>query len=240
MVRLALLAAFVVTAACGGDDGAVSDASHDGPELDAQGFPPAPALGAPIDRMGRPAINTVLNSLFEPNATKKAAKRDAYNHAIDPDGWPMATLDSTAVPATRVLGEFSAYLGILDSVDTGHPDVPGAAVNGCGNAPAYAAPATSASYAALAGVLADDQLYVDTARSQCDRYLAVELNAVLTVPYTSCGGRTLTHDVIDSSYSLLFAGAGGFSSALAPRIGDGAGAHTDVNNLMFPFLGAPH
>lgn len=237
MRRLAMITAAVLAASCGGDDGAVSDASHDGPELDAQGFPPVPVLGAPIDRMGRPAINTVLNSLFESDAVKKAAKRDAYNRAIDPDAWPTTILDGTAVPATRVLGEFSGYLGILDSVDAGHPNI---AQSGCGNLPAYAMPASTTSYAALAGLLADDQLYVDTARSQCDRYLAVELNAALTIPYTSCGGRTLTHDVIDSSYSLLFAGGGGFTAAIAPRIGDGVGAHTDVNNLMFPFLGAPH
>ncbi len=240
MQRLALSAGLgvaVLATSCGGDDGAVSDAFHDGPELDAQGFPPVPALGAPIDRMGRPAINSMLNSLFEPNATKKTAKRDAYNQAVEPDSWPTATLDASAVPATRILGELSAYLGIFDSVDTGHPDV---AQSGCGNLPAYATPASNVSYAALAGILADDQLYVDTARSQCDRYLAVELNAALTIPYTSCGGRTLTHDVTDTSYSLLFAGAGGFTSAIAPRIGDGVAVHADVNNMMFPFLGAPH
>ena len=236
MRRLAILVG-VLAASCGGDDNPATDASHDGPEFDAQGFPPVPALGAPIDRMGRPVINTVLNSLFEPNATKKAAKRDAYNHAVDAASWPTTTLDGTAVPAVRVVGEFSAYLAILDAVDTGHPDVTQA---GCGNLPAYTSPATATSYGALAGLLADDQLYIDTARSQCDRYLAVELNATLGLPYTSCGGRTLTHDVIDSSYSLLFAGAGGFTSTMTPRIGDGVTAHADVNNLMFPFLGAPH
>ena len=237
MPRLAFLTVTVLAVSCGGDDGAVGDASYDVPELDAQGFPPMPTLGAPIDRMGRPAINTVLNSLFEPNATKKAAKRDAYNQAIDPEGWPMATLDASAVPATRILGELSAYLGIFDSVDAGHPDV---AQAGCRNRPGYTTPDSPGSYATLAGILADDQLYVDTARSQCDRYLAVELNAALAVPYTSCGGRTLTHDVIDTSYSLLFAGAGGFTAAIAPRIGDGVTMHADVNNTMFPFLGAPH
>jgi hypothetical protein len=237
MQRLTLLAVVLVAASCGGDNTSTSDASHDGPEFDAQGFPPVPALGAPIDRMGRPAINTVLNSLFEANATKKAAKRDAYNHAIDPDAWAMTTLDGTAVPAVKIVGEISAYLGILDSVDAGHPDVN---QSGCGNLPAYTLPDGPTSYAGLAGLLADDQLYIDTARSQCDRYLAVELNAALQLPYTSCGGRTLTHDVIDSSYSLLFAGQYGFTTASAPRIGDGVTAHADVNNLMFPFLGAPH
>ena len=237
MRRLVVLTAAVLAASCGGDDGARTDASYDGPELDAQGFPPVPTLGAPIDRMGRPAINTVLNSLFEPNATKKAAKRDAYNHALDADAWAQATLDGTAVPAIKIAGEFSAYLAILDSVDAGHPDV---TQSGCGNLPAYSLPASATSYGTLAGILADDQLYLDTARSQCDRYLAVELNAVLQIPYTSCGGRTLSHDVIDSSYSLLFAGQQGFTSTIAPRLGDAVTAHTDVNNLMFPFLGAPH
>jgi len=238
MKTLAVLTAAALATSCGGDNQQGSDApASDGPELDAQGFPPVPTLGAPIDRMGRPAINTVLNSLFEPSATKKSAKRDAYNHALEPAGWAMTTLDATAIPATKVLGEFSAYLGILDAVDRGHPDV---AQSGCGNLPAYAAPASPTSYAGLAEILADDQLYIDTARSQCDRYLAVELNAALGIPYTSCGGRTLTHDVIDTSYSLLFAGAGGFTTAIAPRIGDGVGAHADVDNLMFPFLGAPH
>ena len=232
MRRLAVLTVAVL-ASCGGD-GAVGDASHDGPELDAQDFPPAPTLGAPIDRMGRPVINTMLNSLFEPNATKKAAKRDAYNHAVEPAGWPTATLDPTAVPATRILGELSAYLGIFDSVDTG------LTAGGCGNLPRYATPASNVSYAELAGILADDQLYVDTTRSQCDRYLAVEFSAALTVQYSSCGGRTLTHDVIDTSYSLLFAGASGFDITIAPLIHDGVGMHADVNNLMFPFLGAPH
>ena len=242
MQRLAILAATVIAAlgaaSCGGDN-AVSDASYDGPEVDAQGFPPVPTLGAPIDRMGRPAINMVLNSLFEPNATKKAAKRDAYNHALDPDVWATTTLDGTAVPAVKIVGEFSAYLGILDAVDTGHPDVPGTATTGCGNLPAYTTPPSPTSYGALAGILADDQLYIDTARSQCDRYLALELNAALQIPYTSCGGRTLSHDVIDSTYSLLFAGQQGFTTSIAARIGDGVSAHTDVNNLMFPFLGAP-
>jgi len=239
-MRNPLLAIVILVGAtaCGDENPQVSDAlPSDGPELDAQGYPPVPQLGTQIDRMGRPEINGFLNSLFEPNAAKKTAKRDAYNHAEDPETWAQTTLDSTAIPATKIVGEFSAYLGIFDAVDTGHPDVP---QSGCGNLPSYSAPAGPGSYAALASILADDQLYIDSARSQCDRYLAVELNAALGVSYTSCGGRTLTQDVIDTSYSLMFAGAGGFTSGNAPRIGDGVSAHGDVNNLMFPFLGAPH
>jgi len=238
MTRWACILVVLGATSCGDNGAQPSDGSlYDGPELDAQGHPPVPQLGPQLDRMGRAEINGLLNSLFEPNATKKAAKRDAYNHASDPEMWAQTTLDPTAIPATKVLGELSAYLGIFDAVDTGHPDVP---QSGCGNLPSYVTPAGPGSYAALATILADDQLYVDTARSQCDRYLAVELNAALGIAYSSCGGRTLTHDVIDTTYSLIFAGAGGFTSGNAPRIGDGVSAHADVNNLMFPFLGAPH
>jgi hypothetical protein len=47
--------------------------------------------------------------------------------------------------------------------------------------------------------------------------------------------------VIDSSYSLLAAGANGFSGAnFTPLVGDGVSKHTDVDDNVFPFLGAPH
>jgi hypothetical protein len=234
------LGMFLVVAAlgCGGDDGqATGDASlSDASELDAQGFPAAPALGAPIDRMGRPAINTVLNSLLESDAMKKRAKRDAYNHAIEPADWLMTPLDPTAFPIPRVRTEFAAYIGVLDALDTGHADI---SPNGCGNVPGYISPASATSNDGLTKVLADDQLYIDSSRTQCDRYLAVELNAVLGAPHMSCGGRTLTNDVIDTSYSLLFAGAMGFAANNTPRIGDNVAAHADVTTA-FPFLGAPH
>ncbi|MDB4962270.1 MAG: hypothetical protein JWP01_2269 [Myxococcales bacterium] len=228
----------LATIGCGGDDGQVTgDASFsDGPELDAQGFPAAPELGAPIDRMGRPAINTVLNSLLETDVMKKRAKRDAYNHAIEPADWLTTPLDSTAFPIPRVQTEFAAYIGALDALDTGHPDI---SPNGCGNAVGYSSTMMSAAYYPLAGILADDQLYIDSSRTQCDRYLAVELNAAVGAPTMSCGGRTLTNDVIDTSFSLLFAGAMGFTASLTPRIGDGVSAHADVMTT-FPFLGAPH
>ena len=186
--------------------------------------------------MGRPAINTVLNSLLETDAMKKRAKRDAYNHAIDPNAWLTTPLDPTAFPIPRVQTEFAAYIGVLDALDTGHPDI---SPNGCGNVPLYTSPPSSTSNDKLAEILADDQLYIDSSRTQCDRYLAVELNAALGTPYMSCGGRALTHDVIDSSYSLLFAGAMGFTASNNPRIGDGVAAHADVTTT-FPFLGAPH
>lgn len=236
MSRRGLLV-ITLLAACGGDDGAGADASNsDAPHLDASTFPAAPTLGPAIDRMGRPAITTALNALLETNAIVKAAKKDAYNHASDPGTWATTVLDANVQPAATVRSEFAGHLGMFDALDSGMTVIGG---NGCGNAPAYAAPAGPTSYHAFANLLADDQLYLDTSKTQCDRYLAVELAAVFSTPQSGCGGRTLTHDVIDTTYSLMAAGAYGFDSSMNPRIGDGVSAHTDVTNLEFPFLGQP-
>ena len=51
------------------------------------GFPAAPALGAQIDRLGRPAINTVLNHGFDGSASSAGAAKDAYNADGSPGGW---------------------------------------------------------------------------------------------------------------------------------------------------------
>ena len=101
-----------------------------------------------------------------------------------------------------------------------------------------------AAYGGLATVLADDELYVDTTKGSCNFYLSLEVEVATggSVPHTQCGGRTLTIDVIDVSYSLLAAGLNGFDAAngFDPRIKDGAVVHTDVSNDNFPFLGTPH
>ena len=230
-----LAVATLAIAACGGDDGGGKDA----PGSDGNNnFPPAPALGAQIDRIGRPAINTALNAVFEPDAAKKAAQKDAYNHASDAATWATTEVAT----GQSVVKEFSKHLAIFDVVDKGQANVP--APNGCGNGALYTPPASATSYNTLATVLADDQLYVDTAKGNCEFYLSLEVEAATqgALTHTACGGRILTHDVVDTSYSLLGAGLNGFDAAnqFAPRIQDGAGPHADVNNDTFPFLGAPH
>ncbi len=47
---------------------------------------------------------------------------------------------------------------------------------------------------------------------------------------------------MDTSYTALAIGLNGFDTvmAFAPAFGDGVGAHADVSNSTFPFLGAPH
>ena len=231
-LRALMLALLLV--ACGGS-GDTRDASvGDATSLDAAPFPAPPALGRQIDRMGRPGVATMLVGLRDGNL----AKRDAYNAASDPAAWATTVIDASATPPTTIASELAANLALLDALDAGHPDITGA---GCGNAPLYTAGATSSSYARLAALLADDQLYVDTARTVCDRYLAIELATILDVPSTSCGGRSPVHDVVDSTYSLLFGGLSAFTPAPArmPRIGDGVGPHADVRPGAFPFLGNP-
>jgi len=199
---------------------------------DMPNFPAAPTLGTQIERMGRPAINTALNHAFSSAGTKGAAK-DAYNAASDPAMWA-----TTPIPGAPPLGggtntvrtEFARNLAIIDALDTT-----------CGNQTLYEqAPASPTSYLGLAGVLADDQLYLDTAKGSCNFYLSVEVEVAVGLAHTQCGGRTLTHDIADVSYSLLASGLAGFDIMLNPLVGDGAVAHTDVSNTTFPFLGAPH
>lgn len=258
-----LAVAALALAACG-DNKAVVDASV---KMDARpdtaycaDCPPAPSLGAQIDRMGRPAINTALNNGFNGDATAAQAAKKTYNENSMPSTW------QTIVP------EFMKNLAIIDALDTGFcgnglcelgeanaagggnvacaADCPTAAQVGtittaCGNQALYnngmgGAPVAN-SYQALAGVLSDDQLYLDTSKGTCAFYLAVEFGVVIAQPNSTCGGRAPNYDVIDFTLSLGAVGLLGFSTdgMFTPDLRDGAVAHADVTQT-FPFLGPPH
>ena len=236
---IGLSAALVVSC---GDDKAAPDAPKPidaAPDSAPDAFmpPAAPTLGAALDRMARPAVNTALVGTLD-NDPAKTAKKDAYNRGIDPTMWVNA-MGGLQLDTTRVIPEFAKYMGIYDVLDQGVPTttIMGA---GCGNTALYSA---AMGYAQLAGVLADDELYVDTTKGSCNFYLSLEVEVATGggVPHTQCGGRTLTMDVVDISYSLLAAGLNGFDAAagFVPKVQDGAVAHTDVSNDNFPFLGAP-
>lgn len=228
LLSVLLVGAFIVS--CGDDTPKTPDAPNPQPDMtttpDMPNFPAAPALGTQIDRMGRPAINTALNHAFS-SATTKGPSKDAYNQATDPAMWGATTLP---VGGT-VITEFAKNLAIIDALDAT-----------CGNQTLHAAPAAPTSYGGMATVLADDQLYLDTSKGGCNFYLSVEVEVAVGVAHTQCGGRTLTHDIADVSYSLLAAGLEGFNvlGGFVPLYGDGAVAHTDISNDTFPFLGAPH
>ncbi|MFO0588019.1 MAG: DUF4331 family protein [Polyangiaceae bacterium] len=172
-------------------------------------MPKPPTLGAQIDRMGRPAINTALDHTFDTDATAKDTAKDAWNANSDASTW------ATYVP------EVEKNLAILDSLDTV-----------CGNQLLADKNKNDASrYAGLAGVLADDRLFVNTAGSACTQYLAVEGNAI-GLANNDCGGRRLSYDVIETSYSALAAGMlTGIDDKIA--ISDAAKGET------FPYLAAP-
>jgi len=208
--------------------------------IDALVFPAAPTLGTQVDRMGRPAVNTALNAVLDDDPLK-TSKKDKYNQASNPATWKSTQLDPALTPPQgTVLLEFMKYLGVFDTLDqaSGLPGTAAGAGGGCGNGALFNMPGGSG-YGTLATVLANDELYVDTAKTSCNLYLSVEVD-VIAGTHTQCGGRTPTHDVIDMSYSLLAAGTNGFSTTFAPLVGDGVVAHTDVNNDTFPFLGTAH
>ena len=195
------------TGGAGGSAGATGTGGAGG----ANGGPPA--LGTQIDRLGRPAINTAITDPFDANATTHGSKQDMYNAS------------TPAAAKTTFEAAFEANLAILDSLDTV-----------CGNQFAADKTMTDATrYKPLADVFLDDQLYVDTSSATCTTYLGVEANATGIIPNTDCGGRTLTEDVIDESYSLLAIG-------MVSGVTDGISAddHVAAQTATFPFLAPPN
>lgn len=206
VVMAAALATVILLAAC--DD---NDNDNGNPS------PPAIRLDRQIDRMGRAGINTAATAPFfresveEEQAFHDAAS-DAYNSASDPAAWPGLFAD-----------EIAGNIAILDSLDTV-----------CGNQLLAGPDPVAGRYDALAGVLADDQLYVNTASGSCQQYLAVEGNAV-GITNNDCGGRTQLEDTIDVTYSVLAIGA-------LTGVGDGIPVDADgtASLTQFPYLDAPN
>jgi hypothetical protein len=182
------------------------------------GFPAPPALGTQIDRLGRPAVNTAGNNVFEADAAVSGPAKDGYNANSDPSTW-VATYT----------GEAAKNVAIFDSMDTvcGNQFLAVTPDGGLGTA--------AGTYNTLAGVLADDRLYTDTSATTCacaapGGYLAVEGAATGLVPNTDCGGRRLDCDVMDKTYSILTIGA-------LSGVTDGIGADTSkTGGTTFPYL----
>ncbi len=202
-----------VEASVAPDTGVVSPPVEAGADA---GHPPPPVLGAQIDRLGRPAINTALIHGFDPDSGAAGAAKDSYNFDTDAGNW---------VP--RWTPEMAKNLAILDSLDTTD------AGSGCGNQPFAQNDAGAARYDTLAGVLANDRLWVNTASTTCTQYLAVELNATGFMANTDCGGRKLTYDVIQTTYSVASGvGLSGFGSGVSAVAAKTSGA-------TFPYLAPP-
>jgi hypothetical protein len=265
-------------AACGDNNKGPTDGNvtPDGSGSGSNNFPAAPPLGPQIDRMGRPAISTALNHSFEPPSAGQGSAKDAYNQDDNVAMWQQ-----TWVP------KFAPNLAIIDAADTGicgnglcESTLPGIETavtcaadcggaspvvtkDGCGNVPLWtpngSGQATPTSYVQLAGLLADDELYLDTSKTTCDAYLSLEFSLVTMIPVSSCGGRAPSYDVMDYNYSVLALGLAGFdpTNGLAPVFHDdpaschtGGASMTDpacanhapvgTSDTTFPFLAAPH
>jgi hypothetical protein len=165
-------------------------------------------FGPQIDRAGRPLTGNALLGPLDPEATSNRRK-EAYNRAA-PDTWPQFTAD-----IERTLALYDSFDGI------------------CGNqwlADATAEP--SRRYRKLAELLADDRLRVNSAATQCNRFMAVEL-AGADNANTDCGGRTPNDDAIDIYRSLLVDGS-------LDGVDDGV-ANDDKSHstTQFPFLASP-
>ena len=91
-------------------------------------------------------------------------------------------------------------------------------------------------YDALAEVLLDDRLYVNSASGTCGIYLGLEGEVVGALPagMGGCGGRTPNDDVIERSYSVLAAGT--LTGVDDLVTGDAREHSADV----FPFLAEPN
>jgi hypothetical protein len=167
-----------------------------------------PELGKPLDRVGRTLTG---NALIGPLAAAEVSSRrkEQYNRAAPAD-WPQFSSD-----IQHTLGLYDAFDGV------------------CGNqwlADARAAP--SLRYHALAQLLADDRLWVDSRSKLCTRYLAVELNAT-GAKNSDCGGRTPNYDAIDVYRSLLVNGS-------EQGVNDGVEQDEKVHSsAVFPFLADP-
>lgn len=233
MKTIKLLAVAAIASISCGDNKTTPDARiPDGPPADAycSDCPAAPTLGAQIDRMGRAAVSTALIRGFDPTAEAQQVKAD-YNKNDN----VMAWFD----PAN--IAEFAKNLALVDVLDKT------ANGGGCGNQAFYNGNPTGGgdpaadSYTTLAGVLANDRLFLDTEKTTCAFYLAVEFG-VATGNYTTCGGRAPQYDVVDFSYSMLAAGVGGFTvtpQSITPKVTDGVAPHEDYLD-EFPYLGDPH
>lgn len=175
------------------------------------GIPTPPVLGTQIDRQGRPAINTAANRTFTDNPLRNAAQ-DAWNADANPADWQ--TNHETNVRVS---------LAVLDSLD-----------GTCGNQLAFNLDPGNGldEYKALAAVLTNDWLTVNSAASTCTSYLGVEAEALLSAT-ADCGGRRPTDDVVETTYSAVAAGAlTGVDDGITAR------ASAATAQMNFPYLEA--
>jgi len=164
-----------------------------------------------LDREGRPLTGNALLGLLAPDDVSDQLKEE-YNAA-------------TPATSARFIPEIQKALGLYDGFD-----------GKCGNqlladrhAPA------SMRYRALATVLADDRLWVNSASGVCTQLFAVELANLAGRSELSrdCGGRSPNYDAANTYRSLLVDGT---------TVSVDDGLHHDERQhsaTVFPFLAPP-
>jgi Domain of unknown function (DUF4331) len=164
-----------------------------------------------LDRAARPLTGNALVGTLASDEVSDQLKED-YN---------------AATPATsgRFIAEIQKDLGLYDAFD-----------GQCGNQ-LLAEPKAAASkrYLALATLLADDRLWVNSASTVCTQLMAVELATVAGQKSlkNDCGGRTPNYNAVNVYRSLLVDGTN-------VSVDDGV-EHDDNHHsaTVFPFLAAP-
>jgi hypothetical protein len=163
-----------------------------------------------IDRAARPLTGNALLGLLAPEDVGFQLKEE-YNAA-------------TPATAARFIPEIQKGLALYDSLD-----------GQCGNQLLANRKASANRYHALASLLADDRLWVNSGSRQCTQLFAVELAALTHQGGFSndCGGRSPNYDAANIWRSLLVDGT-------STSIDDGL--HHDERQhsaSVFPFLALP-
>ena len=177
-----------------------------------RGTPALPPLGEQIERDARPLIKNALVGGPLAGDADSYRRREAYNRAARTD-W------------ARFAGDIANTLGLYDGLD-----------GDCGSqwlADSTAHP--SLRYTALATLLADDRLWVNSAATTCTQFLAVELAAFHSPDADpgDCGGRTPTEDASNIFRSLL-------ANGTQRGVDDGLSRDEKVHSVTtFPFLASP-
>lgn len=163
-----------------------------------------------IDRAGRPLTG---NALLAPLAADVGDRlKEAYNRA-------------TPATSARFVADIQKSLALYDGYD-GH----------CGNQLLYQADVDAdVRYLALATLLADDRLWIDSGSRRCTQLFGVELAQLAGRKDAEgdCGGRTPNYDAANVYRSLLVDGT---------TTGVDDGLHHDEreqSDRVFPFLAAP-
>jgi hypothetical protein len=174
-------------------------------------IPARPALGAAIERVGRPLTGNALLGPFDPDDVSDRRK-ETYNRAA-PAEW------------SQFVADIERTLALYDGFD-----------GTCGDqwlASRDARPATR--YRVLAQLLADDRLWINSKSVVCKQFLAVERAQLAGSgsPSADCGGRTPEVDASDVLRSLWVGGT-------TTGVDDGVDRDDRVHsNTEFPFLAAP-